>query len=566
MFKSYIHFTDGSEKQAALSIKQGKEKNIYKLNLNGDCTDISYIDVALNDFDINAGDEGFYLLSGGHTDCDLKDSAIGYFKERPNCVYTNKNSFLPILGLSCKGKAFLAAVTGMAANSCQIIKIENGHYKFFFRIDICGEEPYEPIEITEFKTDASGGYNAMAAAYRKHKIENGFIPLKERCTPSVKYAAKSLLVRIRLGWKPVPCEVKEQTPENEPPMHVACTFADVEKIIKAYKKAGVENAEFSLVGWNVKGHDGRWPQILPPEEQLGGEKGLISLIKTAKENGYTISCHTNSTDSYRIANIFDENDIALTKDGKKSIEASYWAGGTTYNLCPKRAYEISKKTLKEMEKFGFNGLHYIDVITCTPPRECHSPAHPITKKESVDYFDKLFLFAKELFGGISCEGAYEYYLKNCEYILYASFLTENDKNDIVDEYIPFWQLVFHGIIMSNPYSGTINAVISSKKSDMLKLIEYGGRPVIYYYSHFTNNQNNWIADTDFRADTDKEIEFSAKCAKKQEDIYKEMSYLQFEFMEKHKKIADNIYKVSYSDGTEITVDYNAQTFVCKRGK
>ena len=120
--------------------------------------------------------------------------------------------------------------------------------------------------------------------------------------------------------------------------------------------------------------------------------------------------------------------------------------------------------------------------------------------------------------------------------------------------------------MSNPNSGTINAVISSKKSDMLKLIEYGGRPVIYYYSHFTNNQNNWIADTDFRADTDKEIEFSAKCAKRQEDIYKEMSYLQFEFMEKHEKIADNIYKVSYSDGTEITVDYNAQTFVCKRGK
>ncbi|MBQ4159669.1 MAG: hypothetical protein IJD83_01945, partial [Clostridia bacterium] len=71
-----------------------------------------------------------------------------------------------------------------------------------------------------------------------------------------------------MAWKPVPCTIAEQTPENEPDVHVACTFDDVIKVMEAYKKAGVSKAEFCLVGWNMKGHDGRWPQILPVEESI----------------------------------------------------------------------------------------------------------------------------------------------------------------------------------------------------------------------------------------------------------------------------------------------------------
>lgn len=567
MFCFYAHYSDYKIKELSYELRNEKKRIVYRLSKDIDYSNIKYIDIVLNDFVLKAGDEGFYLLPGGHIDCDLKDFAIGYFKKRENFCYVGKNSFLPIIGISNKKRAFLAAVTGMAGNSYQIAEVKDNKYNFYFRINISGENPYETVEITEFIMNSDDAdYSAMAAAYRKYKLETGFVPLKDQNRDTVIYAAKSLLVRVRMGWKPVPCEIKEQTLDNEPPMHVACTFSDVEKIIKAYKKAGVENAEFSLVGWNVKGHDGRWPQILPVEESLGGEKELIKLIKTAKENGYTISCHTNSTDAYSIADIFNEDDLAITKDGKKSIEASLWAGGTTYKLCPKRAYEISTKTLKEIEKFGFNGLHYIDVITCTPPRECYSEKHPVNKKQSEEYFAKLFLFAKKLFGGVSSEGAYEYYLKNCDFILYASFLRNNDKNGIIDEYIPFWQLVFHGIIMSNPYSETINAVVSSKKTDLLKLIEYGGRPVLYYYSHFTNDNSDWIGDKDLTAETDEDIERGALCAKKQEDIYKELAYLQFEFMEKHEKIAENVYKVTYSDGTVITVDYQNQNYICERSK
>ena len=44
------------------------------------------------------------------------------------------------------------------------------------------------------------------------------------------------------------------------------------------------------------------------------------------------------------------------------------------------------------------------------------------------------------------------------------------------------------------------------------------------------------------------------------DIYEELSYLQYEFMEEHTCCGDGVYKVTYSDGSVITVDYNQKSY------
>lgn len=200
-------------------------------------------------------------------------------------------------------------------------------------------------------------------------------------------------------------------------MHVACTFKDVEDIIHAYKAAGIEKVEFCLVGWNIKGHDGRWPQILPVEESLGGEEGLRSLIKTANDAGYRVVCHTNSTDAYSIADNFDLYNIARTRNGNVSIETTYWAGG---------------------------------------------------------------------------------------------------------------------------------------------------RPAVYYYSKFVSNGKDWMGDTDFTVASPEKIQRDTNALKMQMDQYNELQYLQYEFMENHEKIADNVYQITYSDGSVVMVDYNEMKYTLKK--
>ena len=561
MFRFYAGYLDGSVSEIDFEMKSTETANVYRISDTLSYQKISYIDVILHDFPIQQGDEGYYVLPGGNGTCIIRECGLGRFTNREDGSLTVKDAFMPIFGLNHPQGAFLAAVTGMKENVRQVVQVENGQYTLTLRVIVDGDMPYETVEIHEFYLpEEDHSYNAMARVYRKYQLEHGFVSMKDRNNPDLNYAAESILIRVRMGWKPVPCQVIEQTLENEPPMHVACTFADVEKIIHAYQKIGVKKAEISLVGWNVRGHDGRWPQILPVEEALGGEEGLKHLIQTAKEAGYAITCHTNSTDAYSIAENFDEKDIALQKDGQKSVEAIRWAGGKTYNLCPKRAYEISTQTLPPVAKLGFRGMHYIDVITCTAPRYCNSPLHPVNRKEAGIYFDKLFAMSRELFGGASCEGPYEFSQKNIDFVLYTSFLRDRKPTNFLDEYIPFWQLIYHGITMSNPYSCTINPVISSDPDNLLRLVEYGGRPVHYYYCQFVSDGTNWIGDQDFTTDSPEAIQFSAEATKKMMDIYEELSYLQYEFMEEHTCFGDGVYKVTYSDGSVITVDYNQKSY------
>ena len=48
------------------------------------------------------------------------------------------------------------------------------------------------------------------------------------------------------------------------------------------------------------------------------------------------------------------------------------------------------------------------------------------------------------------------------------------------------------------------------------------------------------------------------------DAYRELAYLQYEFMEEHKEIAPNVFAVTYSDGSIVTVDYNQKTYTLKK--
>ena len=549
----------------------------YEFTHQIDFSDTKHVEFLLNDFEIKAGDEGFFLIPAGNKGCKSREYAIGSFKERDDEVSILKNCFTSVYGFKHFDLLRTVIVTGMRHDAQFAIIARNGKYRLSIRFAFDGYPPYENIKLeVHDKKDANADYCDMAKIYREHQLSNGFKPIKNRLTPELEYSAQAPNIRIRMGWKPVPCQVIHQTPETEPPMHVACTFDDVIALMEEYKALGIEKAEICLVGWNSKGHDGRWPQVLPIDKEFGGEEALIHALKKAEELGYIITNHTNVTDNYTIADCYDENLISRKKDGTLEVEATRWAGGRTYNMCPEHAWKTFHRMHDPVKALGFHGTQYIDVMTCIPPRECYHAEHPVNKQQCADYYDKIFTEAREMFGAIGSEGAYDHSLKNCDFTLYVSFLDylhdegENVKpallrNPFCDRYIPFWQLVYHGIILSNPYSRTINALLSADKEDLLKVIEYGGKPQMYYYGHFVDDGSDWLGKVDLHCHTENERKESAVIVKNTLDIWNEMSYLQYEFMEKHEETADGVFAVTYSDGSVVTVDYNQKTYSLKKG-
>lgn len=510
--------------------------------------DIEFIEITSQAFGANAGDEGYYVIA----DVNKAGSYLCRFDEKKDEELVLKQNLMPIAGIKTQKCTALIIAAGMKSCFHIRIGIKNNKYFLALRFVLDRNEPYEDIMVEIHRLDDAADFNDMAREYRQYQLDRGAcVPIRERMknNPALSYAAESVEIRIRMGWKPAPAEVMEQTIENEPEMHAACSFDRVKDIIDELKKQGVDKAEICLVGWNKSGHDGRWPQMFPVEEKLGGEEKLKELIQYAKDNGYQIVCHTNSTDWYNISSKeFPKNDmVAKRADGGFAVNDVAWSGGIMYDLCPVKAYEVAQKELPRAAELGFSGLHYIDVISIVPLRRCYDKNHPATEKDTEELYKKIGILSHKLFGGFASEGAFDFASPYLDYALYVTF--EGDISSLLDEEIPLWQLVYHGIILSNPSTSTVNYTIKNIESQK-RFIAYGGRPSFYLYSRFISGseRTDWMGDEDLVCGTDEQLRYAVGKIKEGYIAYKENRCLQLEFIDNYKRLDNGDIEITYSNG------------------
>lgn len=546
---------DGSVLYPAYTVEENNGCTVVTLRKSLESGKIRYIDFDYRGEVARSGDNGYMVIPN--------EGMICTFREREDTEYIAERYAMPIFGVKSDKNTYLAIVTGMPYNYSLVSGVKDGKYYIFPRFNINGDPLYEDIGVSYITlTGDDADYSGMARAYRKYQLDRGeCVPIKERvkASPTLEYARDSVMIRIRMGWKPAPTPQLHQTPENEPEMITVCTFDRVCDIIDELKNQGVEKAEICLVGWNCKGHDGRWPQAFPVEEELGGEEALKRLINKAQSAGYAIVCHTNSTDTYEISEMWNKDDLILNKDGSLPKD-SPWSGGQMYQLCPTVALKQAEELFPKLAALGFKGTHYIDVLNIVMPRSCYNEKHKLNVKESIKESRRLMKLAKEQFGGYSSEGGYDFGAKYLDFALNLDY-GEKRKNPLCDYEVPLWQLVYHGIILSNPdMTETLNYSLNeNNKAAELKLVEYGGRPTYYYYSVF---RDDWRAaeDRDLVCNNAEQLKRGVAAIRRGYDLCAKLCYLQNEFMEKHERLSDGVHRVTYSDNTVITVDYNSLTY------
>ncbi|MBE6613480.1 MAG: hypothetical protein E7632_13430 [Ruminococcaceae bacterium] len=517
---------------------------------------IRHIDFAYDLADAMAGDGGYYAIPRGH---NSQDDHICRFTEREDAELVMCNFQMPMFGFTNGNEGWCAIVTGYTYDYQLITGVKDGRYYMYIRFPFEDGRPWEDMAV-EYRllSGKDASYAGMGRAYRRYLLEErGILPIRERENEYLAYAKESLYVRIRMAWKPVPSPVEEQTDENEPPIHVAITFDGVAELMERCHAAGVKKAEFCLVGWNKSGHDGRWPQSLPVEPLLGGEEALRRLIKKAQALGYQITCHTNSTDAYTIADNFSPDIVRINKDGSEARHGICWGGGLPRWICPDKSLELAKIELPKVASLGFRGLHYIDVISTVALPVCYSPEHPVSRRKAAEDYIEIARMSHELFGGFSSEGGYDYTLPYLDYGLYVSFFDTDKANNLplCDASVPLWQIALHGIILSNPYTATVNFPIKSRRHQ-LEVIERGGRPTVYIYSKFAAG-NAWMGEDDIICTTEGDMTRTVDILAAMYREFEGMAHLQSEFIEDHEEIAPGVFRTTYESGTRVICDYNS---------
>ena len=556
-----ITYKDGTTATEVRNLKKCCFKDYIRIELSqAELAEVDKLIVTPSFARATEGEEGYFVADDGFLYA-FKHEGMAEKKRM------SKNLRLAMSCIKTERGAYLAILKGLEFESIQTYHHKEGKYTFSYEYDLSKCGAYEPLVI-DFYPMAKGAdnYSAMARRYREYLIETGQMPkmLKERVAENehLAYAAKAPEIRIRQGWKPVPTPVKHQTLENEPEMRVAVTFEQVMEIADELKRQGVNEAQLCLVGWNHKGHDGRYPTVFPVEPTLGGEEKLRECIKYVQSLGYRIVGHTNHTDIYEISSDWNGGaDAAKNPDGSLQANA-FWSAGQMYNICYKQSHDKYFWGYEpKVAELGFRGLEYVDVLSIIKPHICYDPAHPCTRKESVEYANKMLQGLRDLFGGSQSEGGLWFTAKSLDYALYVTMALDRlKKYEFIDEYVPIWHIVFNGYMLHNPASQTVNFTLKEPLY-ALRNVEYAARPIFYFYSAFVDDpKKNWMGNADLTYKNKEDLERSVAAIKSGYDAFKEWEYLQFETMEQHDILAKGVSCSTYSDGSRVVVNYTKEPY------
>ena len=498
------------------------------------------------------GEDGFYLLP---RTIGMESEIIVRFLSREDEAGEYAGA-MPLSLYAIKTPRICALIRLERSYTYQFsVSLKDGIYRVAPFIDLTADDPaYTDLRFELLLMGENDGYAEMANTLRSDLLRQEKLPtLRDKCRmAAVDYARKYPLVRIRMAWKPSPSPEPHQAPENEPPIHIACTFTRVREIADEMKRQGLEGAELQLVGWNKSGHDGRYPQIFPVEPLLGGEEELRKTIAYVKKLGYRISLHTCGLDCYEIADNFTLEDICIGSKGEYVLGGLH-SGGQSHIQCMKAQQKSAKRDLPAVAALGTNGLHYTDVISIVNPTTCYAEDHPCRTNQAVGIAQEIMAYTRELFGGFSSEGCIDFAVKHLDFGLYISFGTAFGKQlfPFYDESVPFYEMVYHGLLLYNPLSGTINLPLKTKE-DRLNVYLRGGKPTFYLYSKFrTNGKVNWMGETDLTVDTEEQLQKTVASIKAEYESYRPFAERQFLFITNYEVLENGIEVATYEDGVRI---------------
>ena len=433
------------------------------------------------------GDDGWWMEQRGE---------IGYFNRDEFVRDLHRGwIYMPYFAMKTPHDTFIAVMEGMRFEHNVLIRSEKGNYSAcpVWHIAEIGSAPYEDMTLVVYQLPLEADYNEMAKVYRSYKFAHdpAVRTLKERIKtrPLLAKMAKSIALRQNHAGKPFDRKTDsiDFTPETEHPVRTFCTFDQTLELLKKFKAAGVDDIALCVAGWQTGGYDGRCPATFPVTPGPGGEEGLKRLIAGGQALGYIVDGHSNYTDCFSCSPMWNGGEIACKKPDGSLFTNGAWSGGKAHNLCLRHAWEtFLPAELEKIAALGFRGAHYIDVFTAVQPYRCCDPKHPANTKEQAAVQVEVVKRSHELFGGFASECSVDHLLGYVDYINYVCAPMRGKrqaeaagKRSSVDRFVPFFELAFHDVVLSNPDKIT-QEVLSQQ--DNLVLVEFGGRPIFYYFN------------------------------------------------------------------------------------
>ena len=258
-------------------------------------------------------------------------------------------------------------------------------------------------------------------------------------------------------------------------MKVMTDFNDVKEIVEALEKKGVTNLDLTLLGWTEGGYFWNSTTKNKVDDSFGGKSGLKKLTKWAKDKNINLSLDNNLLVIYgnpdgwsgatlrnsvvRQANSFYLGHYATTISGSLKYDG-YWMSPKYFEK------ELLKDTISRLESYNAEGVVLQQLGNNL--YSDYNEENALLRVQAVSRYVNWLKKYKESFNQVSVYYGYDYAAALADLIM--GIPMDRSSHIILDEAVPFMQIVYHGMI--NCFTEPLNNQDNPQYS-LLKAIEYG---------------------------------------------------------------------------------------------
>ena len=387
-------------------------------------------------------------------------------------------------------------------------------------------------------------YSGMAQYYQTYLLQTGMLKKKD-VSPSLP---------LQLSFV---CAIDKKQQILGMPMDTivaASTLTDIEAFVEKMNKSAIGNIQYTLQGAINGGMDFMVPREATLEKVIGGEKAYASLLNKVQSIGSVLNLGIDFTRVYKNGNGLKQNQqisryISRNVAFVSEYEPSSLARETeriAYLLNPQAYAPILSEFMEDNARYGNNNLFVYSAASYLSAN--YNDKYLVHREQSKSLTVQALKALAEQGYRLTMDGCNDYAL------IYADALTDipvTSGGYAIESYaVPFIGMVLHGYMDYS--SGPLNNNGNYEKA-RLQMIESGAG---LNYMLITG-------DTLMLADTKYSDLYNVSSAYWQERIVAEYAQLNKVFaplssctIVDHCRLANRVFRTTYSNGTAIIVNYN----------
>jgi hypothetical protein len=356
------------------------------------------------------------------------------------------------------------------------------------------------------------------------------------------------------------------------------TFDNAIQIVQGFLDRGVRDLDVQLYGWNDDGDRGRYPRRYPAESDLGGNDGLRRFTDFAKKNGVRTYLYDDFGRGYvgssggifgqipGIRNLWPNwsygfNTRFDTVRGVNLLPIAFNSGSrpgpwTTYLLNPVIARErYASRDLPVHKRMGADGvvLSYGRFVQSDT-----NERYPLSREGTANEFLKTIELARTTVGdviagagGSSGANGLAYIFKGTSRVLEAPELS---LDAFGDQPVPVYHIATQGLITRYSWAPNLR---NDQRTEFLRMVEYGMLPEFWLTyrpaADLIRTTNTWLYSTEW-------TDWIEPAVKELKQVRDEFGALNGQFITNHEILRKDVHRVTYEDGTQLTVNHSSEAF------